>query len=61
MSQEWGHLKMLKRGGRGYDARGVAGTLQGELAIVCPACPQPGINLPEKWEEASSKLQYVSH
>ena len=22
----------------------------GELAIRCPACPQPGINLPENWQ-----------
>lgn len=57
MSQEWGHLKMLKRGGRGYDDRGVDGTLPGELALTCPACPQPGINLPDKWEEAPTEFQ----
>ena len=22
----------------------------GSLAIFCPACPQPGINLPEDWK-----------
>ena len=22
----------------------------GSLAIFCPACPQPGINLPDGWE-----------
>ena len=22
----------------------------GALAIFCPACPQPGINLPDDWE-----------
>ena len=22
----------------------------GGLAIFCPACPQPGINLPQEWE-----------
>ena len=23
----------------------------GSLAIFCPACPQPGINLPDKWNQ----------
>jgi hypothetical protein len=23
----------------------------GELAVFCPACPQPGINLPINWKE----------
>lgn len=23
----------------------------GSLAIFCPACPQPGINLPENWKK----------
>jgi len=22
----------------------------GEMAIFCPACPQPGINLPDNWQ-----------
>lgn len=21
----------------------------GELCVTCPACPQPGVNLPENW------------
>lgn len=53
MSLQWRHLKMLKRGGRGHDPSGVAGTQHGELAIVCPSCPIPGINLPSDWEDAS--------
>ena len=34
----------------------------GDLAIFCPACPQPGINLPEEWEndpKRYSELIYV--
>lgn len=23
----------------------------GELTVTCPACPQPGINLPDDWEK----------
>ncbi|KIO17892.1 hypothetical protein M407DRAFT_84529 [Tulasnella calospora MUT 4182] len=22
----------------------------GELCVICPACPQPGVNLPERWD-----------
>ncbi|KAJ7136482.1 hypothetical protein C8R43DRAFT_893858 [Mycena crocata] len=40
---------MMKRAGRGHDPSGVKGTAQGELAIQCRACPQPGRNLPEGW------------
>ena len=46
---------MLKRGGRGYGLCGVEGTDPGELAVDCPACPRPGINLPEDWESAPEK------
>ena len=54
MLLQWRHLKMLKRGGRGHNAAGVAGTEEGELAILCPSCPHPGINLPEDWRQASA-------
>lgn len=49
--REWRSSKMLKRGGRGqqHDNRGVGGTLPGEIAVRCPACPIPGVNLPEDW------------
>jgi hypothetical protein len=57
--REWRHLKMLKRAGRGHDESGVAGTQQGKLAIDCPACPHPGINLPDNWESAPKELKYL--
>ncbi|KAJ7429706.1 hypothetical protein B0H11DRAFT_2166764 [Mycena galericulata] len=52
MCREYRHLMMLKRGGRAraYDSSGAAGTKSGELAVECPACPRPGINLPDDWE-----------
>ena len=56
---QWRHLKMLKRAGRGHDVTGVAGTKEGELAIVCPSCPHPGINLPDGWEKASDEQRFV--
>ena len=53
----WRHLKMLKRAGRGHDPAGITSTLDGECAVECPACPHPGINLPEGWEEAPEYIQ----
>ncbi|KAG1857808.1 hypothetical protein F4604DRAFT_1685104 [Suillus subluteus] len=29
------------------------GTSQGECAVLCPACPQPGKNLPDGWQTAT--------
>lgn len=55
--REWRHLKMLKRGGRGFDAEGVKATKPGELAVKCPACPQPSVNLPENWDSVSDDLK----
>lgn len=56
---QWRHLKLLKRGGRGHDPSGAKGTQEGELALRCPSCPHPGINLPEDWLSAPPELQYV--
>jgi hypothetical protein len=41
---------MMKCTGRGHDPSGVAGTTQGELALQCRGCPQPGRNLPDSWD-----------
>lgn len=45
---------MVKRGGRAYDPseNRVESTGQGELAVVCRACPVPGMNLPDDWQNA---------
>ncbi|KAG5223526.1 CxC2 domain-containing protein [Salix suchowensis] len=52
MMREWRHLLLLKRGGRCNDPAGPSGTAPGELALKCPACPHPNINLPMDWETA---------
>ncbi|KAG1836189.1 hypothetical protein C8R48DRAFT_751702 [Suillus tomentosus] len=59
MVREWRHLKMLKRFGRGHDPAGVCGTKEGECAVLCPACPQPGKNLPSDWKEAPKAKQWL--
>ena len=45
-------------GPRGHDPSGVVGTKSGELVVVCPSCPHPGINLPDGWEDAPIEMQY---
>ncbi|KIK34338.1 hypothetical protein CY34DRAFT_98209 [Suillus luteus UH-Slu-Lm8-n1] len=52
MVREWRHLKMLKRSGRAHDPNGINATAEGACAVICPACPQPGKNLPSNWREA---------
>lgn len=56
---QWRHLKLLKRGGRGNEPTGALGTQDGELAIMCPSCPRPDINLLPGWEKAPPALRYV--
>ena len=58
MMREWKHLKMMKRAGRGQDSTGVNGTKPGELVVECPACPHPGVNLPENWKNVREDLRY---
>jgi hypothetical protein len=53
--REYRHLLLLKRGGRGHDSGGAKATKSGELAVRCPACPRPGVNLPDDWEMATDE------
>jgi hypothetical protein len=61
MAREWRHLQMLKRTGRGHAANGVAGTKPGECALLCPACPQPGKNLPSNgaWRSVPREKRFL--
>lgn len=58
---EWRNCKTLKRSGRGHDPNGVHSTNDGDLAVLCPACPHPGKNLPDDWETAPNQcvLWYI--
>ncbi|KAI0083229.1 hypothetical protein BDY19DRAFT_998729 [Irpex rosettiformis] len=55
----WRHLKSLKRNGRGHELSGVRGTQAGDLAVLCPACPRPGYNLPDNWETVTDELRFI--
>ncbi|KAG2103729.1 uncharacterized protein F5147DRAFT_746669 [Suillus discolor] len=59
MIRKWRHLKMLKRSGRGHDPKGVEATAQGECAVLCPACPHPGKNLPDNWKYAPRRISWL--
>ncbi|KAJ3501460.1 hypothetical protein NLJ89_g9327 [Agrocybe chaxingu] len=56
---QWRHLKLLKWAGRAHDPAGVDGTAPGELALRCPSCPHPGINLPSDWETAPAGTRFL--
>ncbi|EPS93480.1 hypothetical protein FOMPIDRAFT_39266, partial [Fomitopsis schrenkii] len=55
----WFHLKLLKRFGRGNDPGGVQSTKPGSCAVLCPACPHPGKNLPLDWATAPPERSWL--
>ncbi|KAJ7897985.1 hypothetical protein B0H14DRAFT_3080821 [Mycena olivaceomarginata] len=57
--REYRHLLLLKRGGQGHDPGGAKATKLGDLAVRCPACPRPGVNLPDDWEMASNEDKFL--
>lgn len=52
---------MLKRSARGHDpAKPATETEPGECALLCPACPQPGKNLPPNWKDLPDNKKCAS-
>jgi hypothetical protein len=43
-------MKKLKWAGYRYKAQDPNSLKSGELANFCPACPEPGVNLPVNWK-----------
>jgi len=60
MMLQWRHLKMLKWAGRANVDNGVSTTQPGDLAIRCPSCPRPGVNLPPGWQDVPPEDKYVT-
>ncbi|KAI9434164.1 hypothetical protein H4582DRAFT_1818929 [Lactarius indigo] len=48
-SRQWRDLKARMESGLGHQSEGES-CPDGAMAIFCPACPQPGINLPKDWK-----------
>jgi hypothetical protein len=51
-SRQWRDIQGRMENGLGHEG-GPSG--DGSMAVFCPACPQPGINLPEDWKTKYSK------
>ncbi|KAL0945680.1 hypothetical protein HGRIS_014831 [Hohenbuehelia grisea] len=47
------------RHGAAYNPSGVKGATKGAFAVQCPACPKPGVNLPEDWENAPPDKKFL--
>ena len=56
--RQWRHLKDLKRSAAGHSSVAIDSLADGVLAIECPACPHPGRNLPQGWENAADDKAY---
>ncbi|KAJ7814729.1 hypothetical protein B0H13DRAFT_2218818, partial [Mycena leptocephala] len=61
MTRQWDNLHLLKRAARGHDPGDdrIGTTMPGECALLCPACPQPGKNLPPDWENVSAEKRFL--
>ncbi|KAJ7847182.1 hypothetical protein B0H13DRAFT_2238803 [Mycena leptocephala] len=57
--RQWRQVKRLKRAKRGHAEGGWRATAQGELALPCRTCPQPGWNLPENWEQVPAMYKFL--
>ena len=57
VSRIWRDLQTRKRFGFGHDTGQQVG--KGDLALFCPACPQPGINLPSDWKAEADQCVNV--
>jgi hypothetical protein len=49
-SRQWHDLQNRMQSGLGHQ-HGNEPFKDGSMAIFCPACPQPGINLPVDWQD----------
>ncbi|KAI0742805.1 hypothetical protein C8Q80DRAFT_1238634 [Daedaleopsis nitida] len=56
VSRQWRNLKARKWNSYGYHDEEPG---PGDLAVLCPACLQPGLNLPDNWQEDPQKFKYT--
>ncbi|PIL25832.1 hypothetical protein GSI_11585 [Ganoderma sinense ZZ0214-1] len=56
VSRQWRNQQMRLSAGFGHRAQTVG---PGDLAILCPACPQPGQNLPEDWQDDPDSWKFT--
>ncbi|KAL1738429.1 hypothetical protein HDZ31DRAFT_78371, partial [Schizophyllum fasciatum] len=59
-ARQWRLIKAVMRSGRACDStRRPSDFCAGELAVQCPACPRPGVNLPERWRDAPARDSFL--
>ncbi|KAJ6463767.1 hypothetical protein C8R47DRAFT_1079761 [Mycena vitilis] len=58
--RQWRETKRLKRHGRAHRRGGAKGTKRGELTLACRACPHPGWNLPDDWQNIAPMYRVSS-
>jgi hypothetical protein len=58
VSRQWRHLKQMKWHGFGHEPDRIP--TPGSLAIFCPSCPQPGLNLPSNLPATEAKCVLLS-
>lgn len=46
----------MKRAGRGYIPNGTKNIEDGALALLCPACPRVGFNIPDNWQDTPREM-----
>ncbi|KAG1893035.1 uncharacterized protein F5891DRAFT_1131406 [Suillus fuscotomentosus] len=56
---KWRFIKQMQHAGQGHHPKGIAATEPGACAVLCPACPHVGKNLPDGWENAPSEIQFL--
>lgn len=54
-ARQFRHVAMLKRGGALHLPNGPSSAGKGSCAVLCPACPQPGKNIPLNWRDTCPK------
>ncbi|KDQ65192.1 hypothetical protein JAAARDRAFT_117228 [Jaapia argillacea MUCL 33604] len=59
MVRQFHHCLMAKRAGRGHDLGGIQATVPGGLAVPCRACPWPGVNLPEGFDQVPTNDAWI--
>ncbi|KAG6835107.1 hypothetical protein H0H93_004796 [Arthromyces matolae] len=59
MARQWRHLKAAKRSGCGHTNSAIKDSPPGSFAVNCRACPTPGVNLPDGWENQSAEKSWL--
>ncbi|KAF9470387.1 hypothetical protein BDN70DRAFT_909531 [Pholiota conissans] len=59
MLLQWRHLHMLKWAGVSHQVGGISAIQPGQLAVRCPSCPYPGINLRDDWECVPEEFKFL--